>query len=70
MSSHRTEAFIDDELTTVGHTALVSHNHNTRAQSLTCDDCAAPLGSFPPDRWRTKHIREAWQKHLDRAGAA
>lgn len=70
MSNHRTEAFVDDDLTTAGHTALVSHNHNTRTQALTCDDCAAPLGSFPPGRRRAKHIREAWQKHLDQAGVA
>lgn len=64
MSNHRTETFVDDELTAPGHTALVGYNHNTRSQSLTCDDHAMPLGSFPPGRWREKHIREAWQAHL------
>lgn len=64
MSNHRTEAFVDDELSAPGHTALVAHNHNTGTQSLTCDNCAEALGSFPPGRWREKHIREAWQTHL------
>lgn len=69
MSNHRTEAFIDDELSVPGHTALVSHNHNTGAQGLNCDDCGEHLGRFVPDRWRGKQIRDAWQKHLDEQGS-
>lgn len=68
MSSHHVEPFIDDQLTVPGHTALVAHNHNTGAQSLSCDDCGVHLGRFAPDRWREKHIRGAWEKHLDGQG--
>lgn len=68
MGNHRTEPFVDDELTIPGHAALVAHNHNTGTQSLTCDDCAEALGSFRPGRWREKHLREAWAKHLAERG--
>lgn len=64
MSNHHVEPFVDTELSVPGHTALVAHNHNTGAQSLHCDDCAQHLGRFLPDRWRQKHIRDAWNKHL------
>lgn len=64
MGNHRTEFFVDDDLTVPGHTALVAHNHNAGSQSLNCDDCAEALGSFPPGRWREKRILEAWQTHL------
>lgn len=69
MTNHRTEDFIDTELSVPGHTALVAYNHNTRAQSLNCDDCGQHLGRFVPDRWREKHIRDAWQTHLDEQAA-
>lgn len=69
MANHRTEDFIDDQLSVPGHTALVSYNHNTRAQALSCDECGDRLGRFVPDRWREKHIRDAWKKHLDQVGA-
>jgi hypothetical protein len=65
MSTQRVNAFVDDELTLPGHTALVAYNHSTRARSLSCDDCAEHLGRFLPDRWLAKHIREAWEKHID-----
>jgi hypothetical protein len=65
MAHHRIEAFVDDALSARGHTALVSHNHTTGAQALTCDDCAAPLGSFSAGRWRERQIQRAWQEHLD-----
>jgi hypothetical protein len=70
VSNHRTEAFIDDALSVPEHTALVAQNHSTGTQSLTCDDCAEALGSFPSGRWREKHIRQAWQKHLDQLGVS
>lgn len=65
MATHNVEDFADDQLSVPGHTALVTHNHNTGAQSLGCDDCGVHLGRFVPDRWREKHIREAWKKHLE-----
>jgi hypothetical protein len=68
MANHHVEPFIDTELSVPGHIALVAHNHNTGAQSLSCDDCGQHLGRFTPDRWREKHIREAWKKHLDDQG--
>lgn len=64
MGNHHVEPFVDAELSVPGHAALVAHNHNTGAQSLSCDDCGEHLGRFVPDRWREKHIRDAWQKHL------
>lgn len=64
MANHDVEPFVDDQLSVPGHTALVSHNHNTGAQSLSCDDCGQHLGRFVPDRWREKHTRDAWQEHL------
>lgn len=65
MSNHRVEDFVDTELSVPGHTALVSFNHNTRAQSLSCEECDEHLGRFVPERWREKHIRDAWGKHLE-----
>jgi hypothetical protein len=64
MANHNVENFVDDELSVPGHTALVAHNHNTGVQSLSCDDCVTHLGRFEPERWREKHIRETWRKHL------
>lgn len=65
MADHRIEAFVDDELTVPGHTALTSHNHTTGAQALTCDNCGTALGRFPAGRWREHQIRRAWRAHLD-----
>ncbi len=62
--NHEIEDFVDDELSIPGHTALVTHNHNTGAQSLSCDECAENLGRFESARWRDKHIRDAWNRHV------
>jgi hypothetical protein len=70
MANHHVEDFADGELSAHEHTALVTHNHNTHAQSLGCDECGVHLGRFEPDRWRERHIRDAWQLHLTQAGAA
>ncbi len=70
MANHQVEDFADDPLSVPGHTALVAHNHNTGAQSLACDECGERLGRFLPDRWRERHIRDAWQQHLTQAGVA
>lgn len=64
MANQNIEPFADDQLSVPGHTALVAYNHSTKAQSLSCDDCAEHLGRFLPDRWVAKQIREAWEKHL------
>lgn len=64
MTAQQVDAFVDDELSVPGHTALVTYNHSTRARSLSCDDCGDRLGRFEPDRWVAKQIREAWEKHI------
>lgn len=70
MGNHRVEDFADDERSVPGHTALVSHNHNTGVHALSCDECDVSLGRFDAGRWREKHIRDAWQQHLAQVGAA
>jgi hypothetical protein len=69
MANHHVEDFNDSELSVAGHTALISYNHNTGAQSLACDECDKNLGRFVPGRWREKHIRDTWQQHLTEEGA-
>jgi hypothetical protein len=70
MANHQIEHFADDQLSVPDHTALVTHNHNTGAQALGCDECGVSLGRFLPDRWREKNIRDAWQQHLNQIGGA
>lgn len=68
MAQQQVDAFVDDELTVPGHTALVAYNQSTRARSLSCDDCAEHLGRFLPGRWLAKQIREAWETHIPAQG--
>ncbi len=52
-----------------GHNAHLVYIEQTRVYGLHChgdaDDvgCGWFGGSFRPDRWREKHMREAWAKH-------
>lgn len=55
-----------------GHTSLLAYIEQTRIYGLHCHDdanadggCGWSGGSFRPDRWRDKHMSEAWAKHLE-----
>ncbi|HEY1394987.1 hypothetical protein [Roseateles sp.] len=67
MSNHTSHELVDTEHSVPGHTFTVVYVHQTRSMGLHCEEDGWFGGSFRPDRWRDKHMTEAWQKHLDHA---
>lgn len=69
MSDHTAHDYHDPEMATPGHNSLIVYVHQTRQTGLHCDDCGWFAGSRVgrPGRWREKHMREAWDRHIAHA---
>jgi len=69
MSDHTVTSHFDPDMVFPGHIGLIAYNHNTRSITLHCDGdtdgnhCRWSGGSFRPDRWRVKHLADAWKRH-------
>lgn len=67
MTNHTSTEHHDPELSAPGHTAVIIHVHQTGGLGLHCEEDGWFGGGFRPARWREKHMREAWEKHLAHA---
>ena len=67
MGNHTRVDSTDPALSVPGHTAHTVYIIETRQIGLHCDEDGWFGGSFRPDRWREKHMREAWDRHVAHA---
>jgi hypothetical protein len=67
MSHQTSHDYIDRDLSAPGHTASIVYVHQTRGMGLHCSEDGWYGGGFRPDRWRDKHMAEAFKRHLDHA---
>jgi hypothetical protein len=70
MSNHTASYYHDPDMAIPGHMSGLVYVHQTKMIGLHCggeqeDGCGWFGGSFHPGRWREKHMREAWQRHVD-----
>lgn len=64
MANQNVSEFHDNDRSRPGHTCLRTFNHSTRAVSLHCEEDGWYSGPYLPDRWRDKHLTDAWNEHL------
>lgn len=67
MSNHTAHDYIDQDLSVPGHTATIVYVHQTRGMGLHCHEDGWYGGGFRPDRWRDKHMAEAFKRHVQHA---
>jgi hypothetical protein len=71
MSNHTTSTSHDSTMAIPGHNSHLVHVHETRETGLHCggelDGCGwyAGSGVGRRERWAEKHMRDAWQRHVD-----